>query len=67
MGVVEAIVVKDLREILASKYFLVSLLAGVAVLLAMGAIVGEAASTQTAWVAKFAVVGAPATEEGGSF
>jgi len=67
VGVVEAIVVKDLREILASKYFLVSLLAGVAVLLAMGAMVGEAASTQTAWVAKFAVVGAPATEEGRVF
>jgi ABC-2 type transport system permease protein len=38
MGVLSALVVKDLREILTSRYFLVSLVGGFVALVALGAV-----------------------------
>jgi len=56
MGVLSALVVKDLQEILTSRYFLVSLVAGFAVLAALGAVMGASIRETVAGTQKFAVV-----------
>lgn len=66
MGVLGAIVVKDLKEILSSRYFLASLFGSLAVLLALGALMGAAAEEAAPRI-KFAVVGKAATTEGELF
>lgn len=56
MGVLSALVVKDLREILTSRYFLVSLVGGFAVLVALGAVMGASIRETATGMQKFAVV-----------
>jgi ABC-2 type transport system permease protein len=56
MGVLSALVVKDLREILTSRYFLVSLVGGFAVLVALGAVLGASIRETATGMQKFAVV-----------
>jgi ABC-2 type transport system permease protein len=56
MGVLSALVVKDLREILTSRYFLVSLVGGFAVLVAFGAVLGTSIRETATGMQKFAVV-----------
>jgi ABC-type Na+ efflux pump, permease component len=56
MGVLSALVVKDLREILTSRYFLVSLAGGFAVLVALGAVLGASIRETATGMQKFAVV-----------
>jgi len=56
MGVLPALVVKDLREILTSRYFLVSLVGGFAVLVALGAVMGASIRETATGMQKFAVV-----------
>jgi ABC-2 type transport system permease protein len=56
MGVLSALVVKDLREIFTSRYFLVSLVGGFAVLVALGAVLGASIRETATGMQKFAVV-----------
>jgi ABC-2 type transport system permease protein len=56
VGVLSALVVKDLREILTSRYFLVSLVGGFAVLVALGAVLGASIRETATGMQKFAVV-----------
>lgn len=56
MGVLSALVVKDLQEILTSRYFLVSLVGGFAVLVALGAVLGASIRETATGMQKFAVV-----------
>ena len=51
-----ALVVKDLREILTSRYFLVSLVGGFVALVALGAVMGASIRETTTGMQKFAVV-----------
>jgi ABC-2 type transport system permease protein len=56
MGVLSALVVKDLREILTSRYFLVSLVGGFVALVALGAVLGASIRETATGMQKFAVV-----------
>jgi len=56
MGVLSALVVKDLREILTSRYFLVSLVGGFVALVALGAVLGASIRVTATGMQKFAVV-----------
>jgi ABC-2 type transport system permease protein len=56
VGVLSALVVKDLREILTSRYFLVSLVEGFAALVALGAVMGASIRETVTGIQKFAVV-----------
>ena len=56
MGVLSALVVKDLREILTSRYFLVSLVGGFVALVALGAVMGASIRETASGMQKFAVV-----------
>jgi ABC-type Na+ efflux pump, permease component len=67
MGVLSALVVKDLQEILTSRYFLVSLVAGFAVLVALGAVMGASIRETVAGTQKFAVVVNDTTDLGMRF
>ncbi|ACB39181.1 ABC transporter permease [Pyrobaculum neutrophilum] len=63
MGVLTALVVKDLREILASRYFILSLVGGFAALVFMGLLMG-ASIRGAAAAQKFAVVANDTNELG---
>jgi ABC-2 type transport system permease protein len=67
MGVLSALVVKDLREILTSRYFLVSLVGGFAVLVALGAVMGASIRETATGMQKFAVVVNSTTDLGMRF
>ena len=67
MGVLSALVVKDLREILTSRYFLVSLVGGFAVLVALGAVLGASIRETATGMQKFAVVVNSTTDLGMRF
>jgi ABC-2 type transport system permease protein len=56
MGALAALVVKDIREVATSRYFLASLVAGFVVLVALGAAVGASFREAAAEMQKFAVV-----------
>jgi ABC-2 type transport system permease protein len=56
MGVLSALVVKDLREILTSRYFLASLVGGFVALVALGAVLGASIRVTATGMQKFAVV-----------
>ena len=67
MGVLSALVVKDLQEILTSRYFLVSLVVGFAVLVALGAVMGASIRETVAGTQKFAIVVNDTTDLGMRF
>lgn len=62
-----ALVVKDLREILTSRYFLVSLVGGFVALVALGAVLGASIRETTTGMQKFAVVVNSTTDLGMRF
>ncbi|AFA40275.1 ABC-type Na+ efflux pump, permease component [Pyrobaculum oguniense TE7] len=64
MGAFTALVVKDLREILTSRYFLASLLGGFVILIALGAVMGASIETAQKATQSFAVVVGNTTELG---
>jgi|ADKH01.1.fsa_nt_gi ABC-2 type transporter. len=67
MGVLSALVVKDLREILTSRYFLVSLVGGFVALVALGAVMGASIRETATGMQKFAVVVNSTTDLGMRF
>jgi ABC-2 type transport system permease protein len=67
MGVLSALVVKDLREILTSRYFLVSLVGGFVALVALGAVLGASIRVTATGMQKFAVVVNSTTDLGMRF
>ena len=62
-----ALVVKDLREILTSRYFLVSLVGGFVALVALGAVLGASIRETATGMQKFAVVVNSTTDLGMRF
>ena len=62
-----ALVVKDLREILTSRYFLVSLVGGFVALVALGAVMGASIRETATGMQKFAVVVNSTTDLGMRF
>jgi ABC-2 type transport system permease protein len=67
MGVLSTLVVKDLREILTSRYFLVSLVGGFVALVALGAVMGASIRETATGMQKFAVVVNSTTDLGMRF